>query len=55
MKRVDLMVTKFGLAALSVVLATGFGGLSGGSAFAETATPPVAATAISARERACDC
>ena len=46
MKRVDLMLTKFGLAALSVVLATGFGGLSGGSAFAETATPPVAATAI---------
>ena len=40
------MVKKFGLAALAVVIATGFGGLLSGPTFAETATAPVAATAI---------
>ena len=40
------MVKKFGLAALAVVLTTGFGGLASAPAFAETATAPVAATAI---------
>ena len=46
MKRVDAMIGRFGLAALAMVLATGFGGVLGGSAIAETATAPVAATAI---------
>ena len=40
------MVKKFGLAALAVVMATGFGGLLSGPTFAETATAPAAATAI---------
>ena len=46
MKRVDAMVKKFGLAALAVVLTTGFGGLVSAPAFAETATAPAAATVI---------
>jgi protein-disulfide isomerase len=44
MKRVDAMIGRFGLAALAVVLMAGFGGA--GSAYAETATAPAAATAI---------
>ena len=40
------MVKKFGLAALAVVMATGFGGLLSGPTFAETATAPAAATTI---------
>ena len=42
------MIGKFGLAALAVVVATGFGGMAAQSAFAQTATAtaPAAATAI---------
>ena len=46
MKRVDVMGKTFGLAALAVVLFTGFGGLVSGSANAQTAAAPVAAEAI---------
>lgn len=44
MKRVDVMGMRFGLAALAVVLTTGFGGMLSAPVFAETATAPVAAT-----------
>ena len=47
-KKVDVMVKKFGLAALAVIVATGFGGLSAGAAFAETAVAPAAAPAAAA-------
>jgi protein-disulfide isomerase len=46
MKRVDVMVGRFGLAALAVVLAAGFGGLVSGPTFAETAVAPVTSTAV---------
>ena len=47
-KKVDVMVKKFGLAALAVIVMTGFGGLSAGAAFAQTATDPAAAPAAAA-------
>ena len=47
-KKVDVMVKKFGLAALAVIVMTSFGGLSAGSAFAETAVAPAAAPAAAA-------
>ena len=44
MKRVDVMGMRFGLAALAVVLTTGFGGMLSAPVFAEATTAPVAAT-----------
>lgn len=43
MKRVDVMGMRFGLAALAVVLTTGFGGMLSAPVFAEATTAPVAA------------
>ena len=43
MNRVDVMGMRFGLAALAVVLTTGFGGMLSAPVFAEATTAPVAA------------